>query len=201
MFTGIITDVGNVVARDGGSFTIACGYEAGSIAVGASIACDGCCLTATSVKSIGARRSEFSVDVSNETLSVTTLGGWQPGKRINLERSLSFGDELGGHLVSGHVDGLARILSIKMDGNAWRFQFEAPEHLAGLIAQKGSVALAGTSLTVNDVGGTEFGIAMIPHTLAVTNWDERAEGDHVNIEVDLLARYVARLTAHRSATD
>ena len=201
MFTGIITDVGEVISRDGGQFTIACHSEASSIAIGASIACDGCCLTATSVKSTGPGRSEFSVDVSNETLSVTTLGEWRPGKRINLERSLSFGDELGGHLVSGHVDGLARILSIKLDGNAWRFRFEAPDHLAGLIAQKGSVALAGTSLTVNEVEGRTFGIAMIPHTLKVTNWDERAEGDHVNIEVDLLARYVARLSAYRSETD
>jgi len=196
MFTGIVTDLGEVAAREGGRFAIRSSYPAASILVGASIACDGCCLTATSVRPDGAG-SIFTVDVSNETCSKTTLGDWTAGRRINLERSLKAGDELGGHVVSGHVDGTARILSITPDGDSRRFTFEAPEHLARYIAPKGSVALDGTSLTVNEVSGATFGINLIPHTLTVTTWGRKKPGDPVNIEVDLFARYVARLMEFR----
>ncbi|MEZ5923665.1 MAG: riboflavin synthase [Hyphomicrobiaceae bacterium] len=192
MFTGIITDVGRVVAREGGRFTIACRYPADGIAIGASIACDGCCLTAVTVASHD-RETHFAVDVSNESLSRTTLGEWRAGRRVNLERALALGAELGGHLVTGHVDGLATILSRTPDGQSERFVLEAPQDIARFVAEKGSVALDGTSLTVNEVEGLRFGINLIPHTLEVTTWGERRAGDRVNIEVDLLARYVARL--------
>ncbi len=195
MFTGIITDVGRVAERDGGRFTIACRYDASSIAIGASIACDGCCLTATDIRSAKGGETLFAVDVSNETLACTTLGGWTAGRRINLERSLTLGAELGGHIVTGHVDGLARITTTVPDGNSLRFTFEVAAELARFVAAKGSVALDGTSLTVNEVGPTRFGVNIIPHTQAVTTWGERRPGDPVNIEVDLLARYVARLAA------
>ncbi len=194
MFTGIVTGVGEVVARDGGGFTIACDYAATGIAIGASIACDGCCLTVTSIAP-DASQTRFTVDVSNETLGLTTLGGWQPGQRVNLERSLALGAELGGHLMTGHVDGIARITRITPDGSSVRFSFAVPEPLSRYIARKGSVALDGTSLTVNEVDGVTFGVNLIPHTLTVTTWGARREGDAVNLEVDLLARYVARLTA------
>lgn len=192
MFTGIITDVGRVVSREGGRFVIACRYPADGIVIGASIACDGCCLTAVTVETKGAE-TIFAVDVSNESLSRTTLGQWQPGRRINLERALGVGDELGGHIVTGHVDELATIVSRQADGSSERFVLEVPKAIARFIAEKGSVALEGTSLTVNEVDDVRFGINLIPHTLAVTTWGERRQGDRVNIEVDLLARYVARL--------
>jgi riboflavin synthase len=196
MFTGIITDIGTIAARDGGSFAIDCSYRPDTIDIGASICCDGVCLTVTGVKPKveGAR---FSVDVSNETRSKTTLGDWQPGRRINLERSLALGAEMGGHVVSGHVDGLARIVDIRQDGESFRFSFEAPEHLSHYIAPKGSIALDGTSLTVNEVSSTRFGVNLIPHTLQVTTWGEKSVGDDVNLEVDLFARYVARLMEFR----
>ena len=196
MFTGIITDVGEVVGIDGGAFDIGCGYDAASIAIGASIACAGCCLTVTEVKATAAG-AVFRVDVSNETRAKTTIGAWQVGHRINLERSLKAGDELGGHVVSGHVDGVARICEIYPDGDSQRFVFEAPEHLALYIAPKGSIAIDGTSLTVNEVAGNQFGINLIPHSLTVTTWGERHASDMVNIEVDLFARYVARLLEYR----
>jgi len=200
MFTGIVTDIGKVMARDGGRFTIACGYPAESIALGASIACGGCCLTVTDVRGHNDTRTAFAVDVSNETLAVTTLANWYPGTRINLERSLKLGDELGGHMVSGHVDGLARIVSISPDGTSLRFIFEVPPHLARFVAPKGSVALDGTSLTVNAVEGTRFGVNLIPHTLAATTWGAAKPGDAVNFEVDLMARYVARLAEADKST-
>ena len=196
MFTGIITDIGEVAARDGGRFSIRSSYVASSIAIGASIACDGCCLTVTSVKPDG-QGSVFDVDVSNETRSKTTLDGWWPGARINLERSLTAGDELGGHIVSGHVDGTARIVEIRPDGESQRFTLEAPEHLALYIAPKGSVALDGTSLTVNEVAGNRFGVNIIPHTLTVTTWGVKTAGQFVNLEIDVFARYVARLLEFR----
>ncbi len=196
MFTGIITDIGEVAARDGGRFSIRSAYAASSIAIGASIACDGCCLTVTSVKPDG-QGSVFDVDVSNETRSKTTLDGWRPGARINLERSLTAGDELGGHIVSGHVDGTARIVEIHPDGESRRFTLEAPEHLALYIAPKGSVALDGTSLTVNEVAGNRFGVNIIPHSLTVTTWGVKTAGQIVNLEVDIFARYVARLLEFR----
>jgi riboflavin synthase len=192
MFTGIITSLGEVRAAENGRFAIACDYTAGSIAVGASIACDGCCLTATSVEPAGTG-SVFTVDVSEETLRRTTLGRWRAGERVNLERSLRLGDELGGHMVAGHVDGLARIVSIAPEGFSQRFEIEAPLELARYIAPKGSVALDGTSLTVNGVDGQRFTVNLIPHTLAVTTWGQKRAGDSLNLEADLIARYVARL--------
>ena len=196
MFTGIVTNVGEVAAIEGNSFSIACGYPATSIEIGASIACSGCCLTVTSVKPAD-NGAIFTVDVSNETRSKTTLGAWRAGTKINLERSLKLGDEMGGHVVSGHVDGLARITDIYPDGDCQRFVFEAPEHLALYIAPKGSIAIEGTSLTVNEVAGRSFGVNLIPHSLAVTTWGEQKIGATVNIEVDLFARYVARLLEYR----
>lgn len=191
MFTGIITDIGELTERSGGRLTIRCGYPAGSIAIGASIACDGACLTATAVTPAGSG-CQFNVDVSNETLSKTTLGEWRPGQRINLERSLKAGDELGGHIVSGHVDGVARVAAIRPDGDSRRFTVEAPPDLARYVASKGSVALDGISLTVNDVDQSRFGINLIPHTLTHTTWGAKKPGDKVNLEVDVLARYVVR---------
>jgi riboflavin synthase len=196
MFTGIITDVGEVVARDGGRFTIRCSYPPAGIAVGASMACDGCCLSVTSVAPSGAG-SAFTVDASNETLSKTTTAEWWPGRRINLERSLKMSDELGGHVVTGHIDGVARIVDVRADGQSRRFTFEAPEHLALYIAPKGSVALDGTSLSVNEVAANRFGVNIIPHTLTVTTWAAKSAGEGVNLEVDLFARYVARLLEAR----
>ncbi len=197
MFTGIITDVGAVVARNDGVFTIRSSYPAAGIALGASICHDGCCLTVTTLQAAG-DGSIYTLDVSNETLSRTTLGDWTPGRKVNLERSLKAGDELGGHIVSGHVDGVARIVDIRSDGDSRRFMLEAPPELARYIAAKGSVALDGTSLTVNEVADARFGINLIPHTLTVTTWGGRKPGDRVNIEVDLFARYVARLMEARS---
>ena len=196
MFTGLITDVGEVVARDGGRFTIRSGYLPASIPLGASICCDGCCLTATSVRPHG-HVSEFTLDVSNETLSTTTLQSWAPGRKVNLERSLKAGDELGGHIVAGHVDGTARIVEIRQDGDSRRFVLEVPDALAPFIAPKGSIALDGTSLTVNEVAGNRFGVNLIPHSMSITTWGKKAVGDAVNIEVDMFARYVARLMEFR----
>jgi riboflavin synthase len=197
VFTGIVTDVGEVMARQGGVFTIRSHYAAEGIALGASIAHDGCCLTATSVRAEGTG-SIYTLDVSNETLSRTTLGAWQPGTRMNLERSLKAGDELGGHIVSGHVDGVATIVDMRADGDSRRIVLEAPAELARFVASKGSVALDGTSLTVNEVEGRRFGINLIPHTMAVTTWGGRKVGDRINMEIDPLARYVARLLELRS---
>lgn len=196
MFTGIITDMGTLKARSGGRFEIETVYAADSIEIGASICCDGVCLTVTNVEPAAAGAC-FSVDVSNETCSKTTLETWQPGRRINLERSLTLGGEMGGHVVSGHVDGMAKIVDIKPDGESQRFSFEVPEHLALYIAPKGSVALDGTSLTINEVSANRFGVNLIPHSLQVTTWGEKQVGDNVNLEVDLFARYVARLMEFR----
>lgn len=192
MFTGIVTDVGEVIGREGGRFAIRSGYDAESIALGASIACDGCCLSVVTVRPDG-HGAAFTVDVSNETLSKTTLGSWQPGRRINLERALKAGDELGGHIVSGHVDAVARVLDVRADGESRRMLFEVPPPLARYIAPKGSVALDGTSLTVNEVAGNRFGVNLIPLTLTQTTWGRKKPGDGVNLEIDLFARYVARL--------
>lgn len=191
MFTGIVTDVGRVLAveRPGDlRARIGTAYDTGRIDIGASISCDGVCLT---VVALGA--DWFDVQVSAETVSKTNLGGWAPGKRINLERALKVGDELGGHIVSGHVDGLAMVTGLRVEGESLRVTFRAPDALAGFIAPKGSVCLNGTSLTVNEVEGASFGVNLIPHTQAVTTWDEVALGDAVNLEIDTLARYVARL--------
>ena len=195
MFTGIITDVGQVIEKRGGVFTIRSAYAADGIALGASISHDGCCLTVTNVTADGTG-SRYTLDVSNETLSKTTLGEWTPGRAVNLERALKAGDELGGHIVTGHVDATARIVSIVPDGESRRLTFEVPDGLARYIAEKGSVALDGTSLTVNEVANNRFGVNLIPHTLTVTTWGRKKAGDRVNIEIDPLARYVARALAY-----
>ncbi len=197
MFTGIITDVGmlrSVEMQGDLKARIGTAYRPESIDIGASIACDGVCLT---VVDRGADRQGgwFDVQISAETVSKTNIGrnAWAPGRRVNLERALKVGDELGGHIVSGHVDGVARVVSVRDEGDSTRVRFAAPEALARFIAPKGSVALNGTSLTVNEVDGTEFGVNLIPHTKTVTSWGDVAEGDPVNLEIDTLARYVARL--------
>jgi riboflavin synthase len=194
MFTGIVTDIGRIVeTRHAGDLRarIATRYDVRGIELGASIACDGVCLT---VVALGDQpEGWFDVDISGETVSRTTLGGWGPGKRVNLERALRVGDELGGHIVSGHVDGLAQVVSVRPEGGSVRVRFRAPDALARFIAPKGSVALNGTSLTVNEVEGAEFGVNFIPHTRTATTWGEVAVGDKVNLEVDTMARYVARL--------
>lgn len=191
MFTGIITDIGqirSVETRGDMRARIGTGYDTGKIAIGASIACDGACLTVVDLGS-----DWFAVDVSAETLSRTNLSEWQAGKHVNLERALRVGDELGGHIVAGHVDGLAEVVGLRDEGDSTRITLRAPGVLARFIAPKGSVALNGTSVTVNDVAGCEFGINFIPHTKDVTTWGDVAVGDRVNLEIDTLARYVARL--------
>jgi len=191
MFTGIVTDVGRIMGQEGRGdlrMRIATRYDTSRLDIGASIACDGVCLTAVDLGP-----DWFAVDVSAETLSKTTLGTWAEGRAVNLERALKVGDELGGHIVSGHVEGLARVLSVADEGGSTRVRLQAPDHLAGFIAPKGSVALNGTSLTVNEVEGAVFGVNLIPHTKAVTTWGRVAPGDDVNLEIDTLARYVARL--------
>ncbi len=196
MFTGIVTDMGEVLAvEQQGDLRarIATSYPVERIDIGASIACDGVCLTVIATGTTP--QGWFDVDISAETVSKTNIGrnGWVPGKRINLERALKVGDELGGHIVSGHVDGVATIIEMHDEGDSTRFTFRAPKELAGFIAPKGSVALNGTSLTVNEVNGTDFGVNIIPHTKEVTTWGGAAVGDAVNLEIDTLARYVARL--------
>ncbi|MFN4058082.1 MAG: riboflavin synthase [Roseinatronobacter sp.] len=191
MFTGIITDIGRVAAlTQTGDLRarITTGYDTARIDLGASIASDGVCLT---VVALGP--DWYEVQVSAETVSKTNLGDWQVGRRVNLERALRVGDELGGHIVSGHVDGLAEVVGLAKEGDSTRIRLRAPDHLAGFIAPKGSVALNGTSLTVNEVEGAEFGINLIPHTKQVTTWGDVRMGDRINLEIDTLARYVARL--------
>lgn len=196
MFTGIITDIGEVLEveqRGDLRARIATSYDIGGIDIGASVACDGVCLT---VIALGAApRGWFDVEISAETVSKTNIGrnGWAPGRRVNLERALKLGDELGGHIVSGHVDGVAEVLALTPEGDSARITFRAPEALARFIAPKGSVALNGTSLTVNEVAGRDFGVNIIPHTQEVTTWGAVAVGDAINLEIDTLARYVARL--------
>lgn len=219
MFTGIVTDIGEIARVEARGalrrLAIRCSYPLESIALGASIACSGTCLTVVATRgttgetggsrSIGGLDREppgsqgaiFEVDAGAETLALTTVGKWDEGTRINLERALKIGDELGGHIVTGHVDGIAQLVSREdFDGMA-RLVFEAPHALARFVAQKGSVALDGVSLTVNEVEGDRFGVLIIPHTLKVTTLGERKIGDGVNIEVDLMARYAARLTEAR----
>jgi riboflavin synthase len=195
MFTGIITDIGCVLeTKQRGDLRARIGtaYDVSRIDIGASIACDGVCLT---VVDLGSQpQNWFDVEISAETVSKTNLSGWASGKRINLERALKVGDELGGHIVSGHVDGVAEVISMRNEGDSTRVTLRAALALAKYIAPKGSVALNGTSLTVNEVEGRDFGINFIPHTKAVTTWGDVATGDLVNLEIDTLARYVARLT-------
>ena len=192
MFTGLIADVGELIARSSKQFTLRTTYPLKPEETGLSICCDGVCLTATAIRPIPTG-AEFTVDVSNETMAKSTLNGWKPGPRVNLERSLRAGDELGGHIVSGHVDGIAKIVAITPDGDSKRFLLEAPEHLSRYIVPKGSVALDGTSLTVNEVVRSRFGVNLIPHSLTMTTWGAKTPGDLVNLEVDIFARYAARL--------
>lgn len=197
MFTGIVTDVGEIVAMTAGSqtgdrrFTIRTKHDMAPVPMGASIACSGCCLTV-----IEKGGDNFTVEASGETLDKTHLGDWKVGTRLNLELSLRLGDELGGHLVYGHVDGVAKIVSMTQEGGSVRFAFEAPAELARFIASKGSVAVDGISLTVNEVSDNRFGVNIISHTQAVTTLGQAKAGQRVNLEVDMLARYVQRLLEH-----
>jgi riboflavin synthase len=196
MFTGIITDVGEVLAlTQEGDLRARIGtrYDTAGIDIGASIACDGVCLTVIDKGSTPGHW--FDVQVSAESVGLTNIGrnGWFPGKRINLERALRVGDELGGHIVSGHVDGVAVLTGLRDEGDSTRMTFDAPKALAKFIAPKGSVTLNGTSLTVNEVEGVSFGINVIPHTKAVTTWGKVHIGEAFNLEIDTMARYVARL--------
>ena len=191
MFTGIITDIGQIEQleqRGDLRARIATSYDMARVDMGASIACDGVCLTV-----VNKGQGWFDVDISAESVSKTNISDWAPGHRINLERALRVGDELGGHIVSGHVDGVAEVVGLRKEGDSTRVTFRAPEALARFIAEKGSVALNGTSLTVNEVQGRDFGVNFIPHTQAATTWGVVAVGDRVNLEIDTLARYVARL--------
>ena len=206
MFTGLVSAIGTVVSVAGAGdlrrITIQASYDPATITLGASIACAGPCLTAVSVEPVE-EGCVFAVDAAAETLARTTVGSWTPGTRINLERSLKVGDELGGHLVTGHVDGLAEIVErTTVTADAWgaseRFTLRAPSAVKKFIAEKGSVCLDGTSLTVNAVQDDLFSVLLIPHTLQVTTWGERRAGDRLNLEVDLIARYAARLAEARA---
>jgi riboflavin synthase len=198
MFTGIVTDIGEIVSVDPGGkegdrrFVIATKHDMTPIAIGASIACSGCCLTVIEKKA-----GRFAVEVSAESLDKTHLGDWTVGSRLNLELSLKLGDELGGHLVYGHVDGVGKIASMTPEGGSVRFVFEAPPEVARFVAAKGSIAIDGISLTVNEVDGNRFGVNVISHTQAVTTLGQARVGQRVNLEVDMLARYVARLLEHQ----
>jgi riboflavin synthase len=191
MFTGIITDLGRVVSfersANGARLEVETAYDTAGIDLGASISHAGCCLTV-----VAKAEGRYAVELSNETLAVTTLGGWSVGDPVNLERALKVGDELGGHLVSGHVDGVGEVVSVAGDGDAWRVIFTAPAPLPRYIAPKGSIAIDGVSLTVNEVDGDRFGVALIPHTWTHTTLHRLRPGARVNLEIDLIARYAAR---------
>jgi riboflavin synthase len=197
MFTGIITDLGRVRTISPGAitrFAFDTGFDTAQIPLGASIACNGCCLSV-----VDKGEGWFAVEASAETLSVTTLGDWHPGGKVNFERALKLGDELGGHLVSGHVDGIADIVERRPDGASLRFELLAPAALARFIAAKGSVTLDGISLTVNEVEGERFGVNIIPITQRLTNFGTLWPGDRMNLEIDLVARYLARLLQRDAA--
>ena len=202
MFTGIISDIGHVLQLEQqGDLRARIGtvYDVDGIDLGASIACDGVCLTV--IRTGRSPQNWFDVQISGETLSKTTIGGWIEGRRVNLERALKVGDELGGHIVSGHVDGMAQVIRVRPEGDSLRVTFRAPMMLAGFIASKGSVALNGTSLTVNEVDGPDFGVNFIPHTQKATTWGDVTEGHPVNLEIDTMARYVARLREWNSGNE
>ena len=191
MFTGIITDIGTINSaekRGDLRLVIASGYDMDSVAIGASIACSGVCLTV-----VEKAEGWFAVDASAETVSCTASGMWHEGTRLNLERAVKVGDELGGHIVTGHVDGVGRIVSNEQIGDSWKVTVSAPAALASYIAAKGSITVDGVSLTVNAVDGAEFSVLLIPHTLGATTFGQRRSGDTLHIEVDLMARYAARL--------
>ncbi|MBU0780242.1 riboflavin synthase [Loktanella salsilacus] len=194
MFTGIVTDMGRILEleqRGDLRARIGTGYDVDGIDIGASIACEGVCLT---VVALGREpQNWFDVEISAETVGATNVGAWTVGQTLNLERALKVGDELGGHIVSGHIDGVAEVVGMQDEGDSTRFTFRAPEAFAKFIAPKGSIALNGTSLTVNAVDGRDFGVNIIPHTKSVTTWGATKVGDAINLEVDTMARYVARL--------
>ena len=195
MFTGIVADLGHVKRLRRGEIlelTIATAFDPAAIPIGASIACSGACLSVVAVEP-----GAFSAQVSAETLACTTIGQWREGTPVNLERALRLGDEMGGHLVLGHVDGVARIIERRPEAQSVRFAFEAPAVLMPFIAPKGSAALDGVSLTINEVAGFRFGVNIVPHTLARTNFGDARPGQAMNLEVDMIARYVARLLAAR----
>jgi riboflavin synthase len=198
MFTGIVTDVGRIARVDalpgGKRFRIETAYDPATIAIGASIACSGPCLTVVTLPGEGSNARWFEVEAWEEALRLTTADAWTEGTPLNLERALKIGDELGGHIVSGHVDGMAEIVAREHEGEAVRFRLRAPGHLANFIAPKGSVCLDGTSLTVNQVARDEFDVLLIHHSLTVTTWGQRQVGDLVNLEIDTMARYAARLS-------
>ena len=197
MFTGIVTDIGRIETAEprekGRAFRIATEYDPAGIAIGASIACAGVCLTVTALPNANANTRWFEVEAWEEALRLTTAGSWQAGTPVNLERSLKIGDEIGGHLVSGHVDGQAEVVSREDEGEAVRFRLRAPADLKRYIARKGSVCLDGTSLTVNSVEDDVFDVLLIRHSLAVTTWGDLRVGDRVNLEIDQIARYAERL--------
>lgn len=198
MFTGIVTAVGEIVALEeraevGVRLTVASPYDPAGIDMGASIAHMGCCLTVVDMGRLPDGRAFHVVEASPETLRCTTMGEWKVGSKVNLERSLKLGDEMGGHLVTGHVDAIATIEARVEEGDMAVFTFRVPHAFARFVAPKGSVALDGTSLTVNDVTGDTFTVQIIPHTLQVTTWGEKKAGDRIDFEIDLMARYVARL--------
>jgi riboflavin synthase len=200
MFTGIIREVGTLLSRREAGDTylrIACQRAPETIEIGASIACNGICLTVIETgtdSGPNGNRNWFEVAASGETKAKTTLGAWQPGQRINLEPALKLGDEMGGHIVSGHVDGVGQIIDIEADGDSHRLTLRAPDTLAKFIATKGSICVDGISLTVNEVDGPVFGVNIIPHTWSATSLAGAEPGGQVNLEIDLLARYVARLS-------
>jgi len=195
MFTGIITDKGRVrsITKPGDTLIeIATAYDVARIDIGASIACSGPCLTVVR-RGVTDGEGWFQTEASAETLSKTTIGEWTPGSPINLERALRVGDELGGHIVSGHVDGVGTVISMAQEGGSWRFQFDAPGDIMRYIAPKGSICIDGVSLTVNEVEGTTFGVNIIPHTFAHTTFGSMTQGQRINLEIDALARYVERI--------
>ena len=197
MFTGIVTDVGKVEKitplAEGLRLRVATAYDPKTIDIGASISHSGVCLTVVTLPETGSNDRWYEVEAWEEALRLTTISTWKEGARVNLERALKIGDELGGHIVSGHVDGMAEIVAIEPEGDATRFRLRVPEEFARFVAPKGSVALDGTSLTVNAVSGCDFDILLIRHTLEVTTWGDRKVGDKINFEVDTMARYAARL--------
>ncbi|EFL90528.1 riboflavin synthase [Ahrensia sp. R2A130] len=199
MFTGIITDIGTIESVEqlpqGRRFTVATAYDVDGIDIGASIAHAGVCLTV-----VEKGQGTYQVEAWEEALRLTTAADWTMGTRLNLERALKVGDELGGHIVAGHVDGMANVVSVKDEGDATRFTLEAPENLARFIAEKGSVALDGTSLTVNGIDGVRFDVLLITHSLSVTTWGYMKAGDRVNLEIDTMARYAARLAEFPSTS-
>lgn len=209
MFTGIITDIGEISEirelNSGLELTIKTAFDPKTIGIGASIACAGTCLTVTELPESGSNALSnarwFKVEAWEEALRLTTISAWKVGEKINLERALKMGDELGGHMVSGHVDAKAEIVEIIDEGDARRFKLKAPDHLALYISPKGSVTLDGTSLTVNEVDGSIFDVLIIRHTQEVTTWGMRQVGDEINIEIDQLARHVARLVEHMTNKD